>query len=271
MRGNYRARKESLHSWISLCPIVATRDNGRIHNIVHLQARLHTCTLDDTLFKYLVMNGRAFAREHLTYAPLHDRMLHISYIRRQRRSLSPLTAGCASFNLGEFAGRSREHWPTSLRALGTLASASPAALCKCVSTCVGGPHSLSLSLSPFYGRFVTYMLIRLRVSVFHIACTGTTYVCRCDRLRGLLAGRTIPPPRENCIHPRETASNPETIPPESFRGFRRPLIGHFDADECIVIIARAVELTFHRADYDYFEFGALLWILLSRIVAKKSI
>jgi len=79
MRGNYRARKESLRSWISLCPIVATRDNGRIH-IVHLQARLHTCTLDDTLFKYLVMNGRALAREHLTYAPLHDRMLHISYI-----------------------------------------------------------------------------------------------------------------------------------------------------------------------------------------------
>jgi len=108
-RDNHRARKKSFRSWMSLCPIVATRDNGWIHNIVHLQARPHTCTLDDTLFKYLVMNGRALAREHLTYAPLHDRMLHISYIRRQRRSLSPLAAGCASFNLGEFAGRSREH------------------------------------------------------------------------------------------------------------------------------------------------------------------
>lgn len=61
VQGNYRAREESLRRRILLCPIVGTRENERIRNIVRLQARLHTCTIGDTLFKYLVMYGRALA------------------------------------------------------------------------------------------------------------------------------------------------------------------------------------------------------------------
>lgn len=49
--------------------------------------------LGNTLFKYLVMNGRALAmREHLTYASLHDRTLHIkdthgASLSREQREL----------------------------------------------------------------------------------------------------------------------------------------------------------------------------------------
>lgn len=78
------------------------------------------CTLcDNTLFKYLITDSHALAREHLTYAPLHDRMLHIE-ITTALPLAFPVES--ASFNLGELAGRSREHWPTSLSALGILAS-----------------------------------------------------------------------------------------------------------------------------------------------------
>lgn len=182
------------------------------------------CTLcDKTLFKYLIMNGRALAQEHLTYAPLHDRMLHIEIT-----TTLPLAfpAESASFNLGELAGRSREHWPTSLSALGILATTHRRL--RCVWVCfprICRWSSFSISLSVVSPR-TTYISIYSPISVYirmhtlyiyiYIGRTVYMHLCQCDRLHGgtnrTATSRKLHPPSG------ETASIPETIPRECFRG-----------------------------------------------------
>lgn len=100
--------------------------------------RRNTCTRN-TLVKYLVMNGRALAREeHLTYAPLHDTGRARGYQKITSALCRATTVEGARALIRELAAArwSRALTYVTLAALGTLASSSPlSCVCVCASTC----------------------------------------------------------------------------------------------------------------------------------------
>ena len=141
---------------------------------------------------------------------------------------------------------------------------------------VGGPHPLSLSFSLSLSLLWTYH----SVYTYPILCIRVPYYNTCEEnyirmfvsvrpTARRLAGRTIPPPRENCIHPREAAS----ATPRQSRW--NPFGDSADLSSSTSTLTSALlswreppRLAFHHADNDYFELAHSLWILLLRVVVK---
>lgn len=103
------------------------------------------------------------------------------------------------------------------------------------------------------GRVAGYLYIYLAVymCIIHVhVCTLDTYIesRACIRVSAAdcMAGRTAPPPRENCIHSRERPHpQPRNNPAGILSGISRPYwngdsprAGNLNADKCIVTMAR---------------------------------
>lgn len=193
------------------------------------------------------MNSHALAREHLTYAPLHDRMLHIE-ITTALPLAFPVES--ASFNLGELAGRSREHWPTSLSALGILVSIHRwLRRVSVFPTCVWVVLVLCFSLGRVAGYLYIYLPVYLCIILVY---TYTRYIHISRAVHAFVSVRPTAWQGEPHRHLAKTASTrgrdriqPRNNPAGILSGISRShwngnslRAGNLNADKCIVIMAR---------------------------------